>query len=358
MKINFRSTRLAFILISLLIIHVIFSAIIPQKDISEDQIINLEESLGDYYFIIDKLALDRIYTAPPFFVLLGLLALNLTVGNFKRFKTVYKIEKTLLKAKHLGSIIFHLSLVVIIFGVILNYLYKFEGVFSLTEGQTVYDNQGSYFRIINGPLNNRKYSNFSITLNDITTSLQIGDANTEAADISILADQYANPINSIIYTNNPLRWNNLEIHYGMYHGFAPKVVLLKNDSTQILSAFMRIARQINKGEKIHKDFLYIPQENMRFNIEVLLDSTENIDSTHFNIKIENKQKQVYTGILKLKETVKFDDYNLTIPQLRRWCYVSVVKSPFLNLIFFGFWSALAGMVIGFISRILKENKNI
>ena len=58
MKNNFASTRLAFILISLLIVHIIFSAIIPQKDISEGQIINLEESLGDYYFIIDKLALD------------------------------------------------------------------------------------------------------------------------------------------------------------------------------------------------------------------------------------------------------------------------------------------------------------
>ncbi|MEA3445650.1 MAG: cytochrome c biogenesis protein ResB, partial [Bacteroidota bacterium] len=235
LKFDIGSTRIAFTLILLLLLHIIVAAIIPQKDIASNQILSWQEYLGEYYFIIENLALDRIYYAPPFFILLGLLAINLIACNIKRFKIIYKTEKTLLITRHLGSILFHFSLILIVVGIILNFLYKFEGIFSLTEGQTVYDNQDSYFKIISGPLNNREFSNFSITLNDIVTNYKIDDALSDVAKISILPDKYADSINSIIYTNNPFRWNNFEIHYGLYYGFAPKVVLLKNDSTQILS---------------------------------------------------------------------------------------------------------------------------
>ncbi len=357
MRINFASTRLAFILISLLILHILFSAIIPQEDISQDQIINLEESLGDYYIIIDKLGLDRIYTAPPFFVLLGLLALNLTFGNIKRFLTVYKVEKNLLKARHLGSIIFHLSLVLIMVGIILNFLYKSEGVFSLTEGQLVLDQEDNYHKIYKGPLHEAELNRFNLKLEKIDESYQVQDAQTSAAQISILPRGYSNPIEKFVYTNHPFRWQDLEFHYGLFTGYSPKIEIKDKDDNPIFSAYIRLAIQKSKGKTIHADYVLIPTLNARVNLKIEDIESSDLDNIILNISVENEQKQLYLGDLGLKETVKFDDYTLSFTGLRRWCYISVVDSPFLNLVFFGFWSALIGMLIGFLPRVWEIKNN-
>ena len=86
MKLNIVSTRLAFILIAILFFLVLLSALIPQKDIAFDRIADLQELLGDGYIIIEILKLDEIYTTPYFFILLGLLSINLIAANIKRFK--------------------------------------------------------------------------------------------------------------------------------------------------------------------------------------------------------------------------------------------------------------------------------
>ncbi|UCC79652.1 MAG: cytochrome c biogenesis protein ResB, partial [Candidatus Zixiibacteriota bacterium] len=138
---NPTSTRPTFFLIGLILLILLTSAIIPQQGFAEEQIIDWKNALGDKYVIIEKLGLDRIYYTPYFYIILFLFSVNLTAVNIKRFKLAYKVERTLIKAKYLGSIIFHFSLLLIIAGIILNYLYKFNGIYALTEGQKVSDTE-------------------------------------------------------------------------------------------------------------------------------------------------------------------------------------------------------------------------
>ena len=130
------SNRLAFMLMASLVLLMVLSAVIPQQNISQSQILDWHETLGPGYGVIERLGLDRIYFSPPFFVVLALLGVNLAAANIKRFRLVYRVEGTLLRLRHLGSIVFHLALILIMVAVILNYLFKFEGAFAMTEGQT------------------------------------------------------------------------------------------------------------------------------------------------------------------------------------------------------------------------------
>ena len=139
MRLNLASTKLAFFLIASLVVLVLLSAIIPQQDIAAGQIIDWKQKLGDNYSFIENLGLDRIYYTPTFFIVVGLLAVNLTVGNIKRFRLVYRTERTILRLRHIGSILFHLSLLLTMVAILMHYLFKYEGVFSLTEGQTAED---------------------------------------------------------------------------------------------------------------------------------------------------------------------------------------------------------------------------
>jgi hypothetical protein len=51
------------------------------------------------------------------------------------------------------------------------------------------------------------------------------------------------------------------------------------------------------------------------------------------------------------DTVVAADLRVGVPRTRRWCYVEVVRAPFLPLVFAGFWTALAGLTISALARI-------
>jgi hypothetical protein len=353
MRINFASTRLAFFLIALLAAHMLLSAVIPQQGIAEEQIVDWRRVLGDGYAVIELLALDRIYYAPPFFVLLGLLALNLIAGNIKRFRLIYKTEKTLFKARYIGSVVFHLSLVVILAGVILNYLFKFDGAFALTEGQTATDNLKSYFRVFQGPLSADDFGRFTIRLDSISTRYQVGDAVTNAAGIAVWSLSQQQPDTALVFTNHPFFWQGLEFHYGLVAGFSPEVLLTDSLGEKLFGAFVRLAARKINGQTRHADFIMVPELGMKVDME-LTEKEDQPDSIRVSITSVRTEDTLFSGRVGIGQKVMFDGYQLTIPRWRRWCYINVVDSPFLSVVFFGFWTALGGLVIGFLPRLAKS----
>lgn len=351
----FASTRLAFFLIAFILLLIVLSAIIPQKDTAAGQMFDWQKLLGDNYSIIQTLKLDQIYESPYFFILLGLLGINLIFGNIRRFRIIYKTDKNLIKARHIGSIIFHLSLVLIMSGIILNYLYRFDGVLAITEGQSVVDKTEAYTHIFKGPLYNDPYGRFEITNNKFYTDYNINNTQTTAAEISLKDSPIAPKTTNIIATNFPLRFNGLEFHYGRLYGYAPEILLLDSLDNILFKSFVRVAVQEQNNKKIYADYIIIPQTGHKISIKVLPNYQQK-DSTFFNLMVEKDTEILYEGTVGLNDTVTFDTFKMTVPRLRYWCYINVVKSPFLKLVFISFWTAIIGLTIGFIPRVIGERK--
>lgn len=349
MKLNLASTRLAFVLIAVLVLFLVLSAVIPQQDIAEDQILDWREFLGDKYVVIDKLGLDRIYFTPTFFIVLGLLAVNLLFGSIKRFRIVLKAERTLLKTRHFGSILFHLSLIMIMIAVILNFLYKYDGVLAMTEGQSLSDQPESYHREFRGPLYADDYNRFTLNLTDLKSRDGDNSSLGKIASIAIQTDgtNFAEEIS----TNYPFKWQELEFHYGLKSGYSPEVLLTDSVGNVLLRSFVRIANRKEDGNHVHRDFIVVPDNNLHLEIEVKPDSVG--PDVTYQIAVSQDSIMLYTGSIRSNDTVSFSGYKFTIPHLRQWCYIDVVKSPYLNLVFFGFWSALAGLTISFVSRLKR-----
>ena len=355
MRLNFASTKLAFFLIAALAILIIISAIIPQKDIAENHIADLKELLGDGYVVIEKLKLDEIYTSPYFFILLGLLAVNMATGNIRRFKIVYKTEKTLLKARHLGSILFHFSMILIMFGVILNYLYRYEAVYALTEGQSAVNSTSSYFREFKGPAYTESDIRYQLHLYKVNESYKVEESFTKAAEISIATEDDPDSITATILTNHPLKWGDIEFHMGSKTGYSPEIVVEDNTGHQLFKSFVRLASRKIEGETIHYDYITIGETDIKIDITVLSD-TVILDSPEYQITVHEDERLLCDTTLTDIDIIECEELKISVPRLRRWCYISAVNSPFQNLIFFGFWSALSGLAIGFIPR-LMENKS-
>lgn len=343
------STRMTFFLIGTILVILLITAIIPQQGISEEQVIDWKNTLGDKYVIIEKLGLDRIYRTPYYYIILFLFSVNLTAVNIRRFRLAYRIEKTLLKAKYLGSLIFHFSLLLIIAGIILNYLYKFNGVYALTEGQKVSDIESSYFRIFDGPLREEKFGRFDLSLEKVRDDYKVENAETEAAEITLIPAGNRNPFTTPIFTNQPYKWNDLEFHFGLITGYSPEVILLDSTENQIFRNFVRLSTRKKNGEYLHSDYIIISEHNLKLEIEVIPDSR-----VKYNIRATDETDILYEGVLIDGDTARFDGYVLTIPRLRRWCYIDVVESPFLNLVFTGFWTAIGGLAIGLVPRFIDQ----
>ncbi len=355
MKINPGSLRLAFFLITILLILIILSAIVPQQDSASGQIVDWQQLLGSKIAIIEKLGLDRIYYSPFFFSVLTLLAFSLLWANIKRIRRVYKSRELTHRARYLGSVIFHFSLVMIIGGIITNYLYKYEGVFALTEGQQVSDRAEDYFREFKGPLCPEEYGRFSLKLNNLDSLSPITGRPAEAARISVWSNQLSPVDTFTILTNRSFQFNGLEFHYGLVKGYSPEIIVVDSAGTRLMSSFVRLATQEVEGKPLYFDYIFIPFTDLKLSIK-LLSAREGTSRLNFAITAENNGKKLYEGMVVTGETIRFEDYELIIPRVRTWCYINVVKSPYLSVIFGGFWLGLVGISLNLISRIVRWGK--
>lgn len=355
MKINLASTKLAFVLIGLLLSLIIISAIIPQQDIAQNQILNWQETLGDNYKYIEILKLDQIYKTPVFFIVIGLLIINLIFGNVRRFKIIYNSDNSLVQARHIGSIIFHLSLVLLLVGIILNYMYTFEGTLALTEGQSVVETKNSYTRVYSGPFYTEEYDRFKIKHIMYHDSYIIENTVTSASEISLKDSPNAPEKTVAITTNHPFIYNDLEFHYELQHGYSPEVIIIDSTGSIIFKNFIRLAIQRSKEHTLHADYYMLEDYSMKIIIEATPNNNQ-LDSTLFNLNVEIDENLLYQGTLGLNDTIDYNGYRLVIPRLRNWCYINVIKSPYLNLVFFSFWLALIGMTIGLIPRVIGAKK--
>jgi hypothetical protein len=350
MTINLASTRLAFFLIAVLVALIIVSAIIPQQDFADAQILDWRDKLGSAYAIVDWLGLDRIYYNPTLFVVVGLLALNLSVANVRRFRTVYRVERTFLKLRHIGSILFHLSLLIVMIGTVLHFLFKYEGVFSITEGQRVFDRPESYFREFRGPLSSDDYNNFTLSLE------AIGHLEREVEPLGSTAAVVLEPTSgeafkAVISRYEPVAWRDYKFHYGSKTGYAPELLLLDSVNHTLFRSFMRVARQKHEGRDVHYDFVELNEPAFKIELEVL-PSGISVDSVQYKLDISSADSTLFSGVLASQDTARFAGYQFTVPRLRRWCYIGAIKNPFLNVIFTGFWLSLTGLCLSLLGRIV------
>ncbi|MBI5467374.1 MAG: cytochrome c biogenesis protein ResB [Candidatus Kerfeldbacteria bacterium] len=356
MKVNLGSTRLAFVLIALLTSLIVLSAIIPQQDIAQDQMIDWRNALGDRYVVIEWLGLDRIYYTPAFFVVLGLLGLNLAVGTFRRFRIVLKLEGTLLRLHHVGSIVFHMSLLIIMASVIANYLYKFDGVMALTQGQTGHDSEADYFRMFRGPLYQLGEERFSVQLEELAVKSDTSGNESPVARVALTPTGGGPTVTQEIATNQPLRYESVEVHFGLVNGYSPELIVTDSAGRRLFAGFVRLAVQSTKGQRHHYDFVQLSQIDLTANIRAVPSASE-ASNPDFLLTVSGQDSSVAERPMTPRDTLSAYGYNFTIPRWRRWCYLNVVENPYLHFVFAGFWSALAGLALGLTGRMAWRRRN-
>jgi hypothetical protein len=352
MKIDLASTKLAFFLIGLLVALMIVSAIIPQKDLAEEQLFDWKDTLGEAYAVIDWLGLDSVYSTPFFFILIALLAVNLLLGNIRRFRTLYRIEKTLFRLRYIGSIVFHLSLLTVMAGINGNYLLRYDGVLAPTEGQTVTDRAEDYLREFKGPLYSSDSNRFTLTLENLTINPKPDGFSADTAQVTISSDgEDARRVD--LATGKPLVWEDIEFHYGHQTGYSPELLVADSTGKTLFRSFVRVAARREDGRLIHEDFIDIPSADITvmFSFDPSEDGTL---SPSCRLAVTRGSETLLDSALISGETASADGLQFSVPRIRRWCYINAVQSPFLWLVFVGFWASLGGLALTLLARLSRK----
>jgi cytochrome c biogenesis protein ResB len=354
MKVNLASTRFAFFLLAVLTLLVVVSAIVPQRDIAQNQIVDWRHMLGDGYVVVEKLQLDRIYTSPLFLITIALMCVNLIAGNAQRMGRLRKVRSNRGRARLLGSILFHFALIVIVAGSALNHLYKSRVVFGLTEGQQVADLPESHFRNLSGPFSEVEPGRFTIRLEEVHDSFLVGELETKAAQIAVVGAGENEPTAGVIRVNHPLKKDGLEFHLGAQIGYSPELTVTDDAGRPVFRHFVRLARQRTEDGVIDADFVFLPSDSTK--IEMKMMTAVDAEAPRPLVSVEKNGEEIYAGYPGPEGAVLPDGRRVAVPRLRRWCYVEAIRNPFMDVVFAGFWIALGSLVFTLVPRMLPAGR--
>ena len=346
-RINLGSSRLAFGAMALLAVQILLSALIPQQDFEFGRIVGSGDLLEATSSMINKLQLDRIYSSYAFQTNLVLLAVFLLAGNRRRLQRFRRLRTNQLRLRTLGSLVFHFSLLLIVAGVFLNSAGKFDGVLGLTEGQTVSDSPAAYLKTTAGVLHGDRTDRFELTL------LQLESGSDGIAHLQIVAGDGGLPLRGKARVNHPLRWQGLEFHLGAAVGYSPEVVLWDEQGKQIVRNFVRLhTREAGPDSVVHEDYLDHWAADRRLRIRVLPAADEG--NTEFAVAVMAGPEVLAQGQVAAGDTLTLAGTRIAIPRWRRWCYIFVVRNPWLSIVFAGFWLALAGQAVSAVARVASK----
>jgi cytochrome c biogenesis protein ResB len=355
MKVNLASTRFAFFLLATLTLFIVISAIVPQRDIAQNQIVDWQHLLGDGYVVIEKLQMDRIFTSPMFLITVVLMCINLIAGNAQRVGRLRKVRSARGRTRILGSILFHFAIIIIIAGTSLNHLYKSRVVFGITEGQRIADRPEAYFRDFSGPFARTTSDRFVIGLEEVDTAFRVGEVETKAAYISVAGTGGREPAADYIRVNHPLRLDGVEFHLGSQIGFSPELSVSDGDGQQEFRSFVRLARQRTEDGAMDADMVFLGNDSTRVELKIVAGTEPGEPQTM--VLVESGGEELYSGVPGAAGVTLADGRTISVPRLRRWCYVEAIRNPFISMVFTGFWIALGSLVFTLVPRMLPARRS-
>lgn len=255
-------------------------------------------------------------------------------------------------AGHWGSIVFHLSLLVVLAGGALQALAGASGWMLLTEGQTVRDVAEDYL-VAPRPASASSFSGLDLTLDKVVVNYAQGRRLTDlAAQFSVLRNGLASQEWSRV--NEPLSRGGKQFVFNRY-GFAPLFVLRDAGGVERFHTYVNLMVRQN-GEQ---DAFRIPGTALDVAVRLYPEAVEAETDTGLDsatmwprrpmvyLVVLDDDLEVYRGPVALNDAAPLPNGSLAFAGLRYWALFRVVQNTGEVVLFTGFWLGLIGLVLRF-----------
>ncbi|MFZ4858148.1 MAG: hypothetical protein ACOYL3_17300 [Desulfuromonadaceae bacterium] len=308
---------------------------------------------------------EMIFGTLWFNALLVLLVVNVACCFFGR---IWHRKLTLIT---FGMILFHLSFVSILGGVVYNSLFYFRGTIRLTEGETLPNGEKQSYDIFD----HGRFFNFS-RLKGETTLLKMhkgykikGDDKRVAYEIAVGEGRAKKK--GLLYITNPFEYNEFS-YFSDKEGYSLLIVLSGKEGKDIFGAYIPLQsiKQKNNsylyttGSKEGPGSFPFPQGEVKplvgMQVSYLPSQLkERGGDALFQVWPLNAdgtpvKKPVATEKVAIGETIAAGGYFVAAREVRYWVAMVVRYEPGKPIILASLWVALAGMVITTFGRMFKK----
>lgn len=302
----------------------------------------------------------------------GLLVLLVVNVAFCFFGRIWGRKLTIIS---LGMILFHLSFVAILGGIVYNSLFYFRGLIRLTEGETLPNvDLRSYDTVSHGRFFNYSKLKGETTLIKMHTGYKVDGIDKRAA-YEISVGEGSNKKQGIIYITHNLDHNGFT-YLCDREGYSVLAMLYDNQGKELYGAHVPLQSLRQKdgsylyttGTKVAPGSFPFPQDPLKplFALQVIYLPTpieERGGEVFFNVWPLDKAENLKDGEKPLAEGkvaigVRFNakDYQLSAEEIRYWIGMYVCYEPGKPIVLASLWVGLAGIVITTIGRLMKKRK--
>lgn len=269
----------------------------------------------------------------------------------------------------LGMIMFHLSFVSMLGGIVYNSLFYFRGEIRLTEGETLpSSSRQSYDVAEQGRFFDYAWLKGETTLVKMLTGYKIDGSDKRAAYV-IAVGQGRTRKQGTIYITNSLSHNGAT-YYNDREGYSLLVVLSDKQGRELYGAHIPLQSLRKKesdpylyttGTKEGPGALPFPQgsEKPRFDLQVIYRPDPNQERTgeaEFVLSPLSAAGAPVQGKARIGEGCQVGDYLLTAREVRYWTAMTVKYEPGKPIVLTSLWVGLAGMVLTTVARMARQRR--
>lgn len=305
----------------------------------------------------------------------GLLVLLVVNVAFCFFPRMWGRKMTLVLA---GMILFHLSFVTILCGIVYNSLYYFRGTIRLTEGEVLANGEARNYDVFDrGSLFDIAKLKGQITLIKMHRGYRIGGEDKRVAYEVAVGDD-GERAKGLIYITHSLDQKGFS-YFNDREGYSLLIMFYDRSGRELYGAHIPLQSLKNKdesylyttGTKSAPGSLPFPQFPLKslFQLQASFTPTKIVTAENegrdgdVNIQIwplkapeVNAPKELYSfKKVPFRTKVRVNDNYLSVKEIRYWVAISVRHEPGKPIVLASLWVGLAGIIITFIGRMLKKS---
>lgn len=240
---EFTRMRTAIYFLIAIIIVIIIGGIVPQQNTDAQPLVTgflTSHQHLDAVATAIGLPLTQVYTAPLFLGLIGCLYVSLGWCVLRRgralvVRTFKRYPKTAQYWGEWGSWLFHASFFLILVAAVWGKATGFDGLMTITQGQTVVEAPASYDTLTQGILSGGWHSDLRLTLDKFVAAYgPSGQASDYASTMTVTGPGRA-PVTSVIRVNHYLAIDGLHI-YQQDYGWAPTIKVTNPSGTVVFDS--------------------------------------------------------------------------------------------------------------------------
>ena len=250
-----------------------------------------------------------------------------------------------------GSVLFHLSLLILLVGALASVWTRSEGSFILTEGQSFYGASAEYVARKPAALPWSGVGDFEVVLQKFEP--EFGQPPTYTSKLVLREDGDA--VETLEVRTFQAGSYAGRTFYQKEHGFSPRFVVKTADEHVLFDGFVALASHLSEENVRYENIFFIADKSLKIEGELFPEAVQQEGQWHslsplpkhpvFLTRIEQEGALVFEGPIALDETLQLKDLSVSFTELRYWSGLQMVTDLGVPVLYVGFFLGCLGLII-------------